>query len=182
MGTQTQIDQPATFVIGDSKDSCSGVAATADVGSPTYSEIQQMLIESQNFTIQLLREEIDTLQHFPFSSFLNPQAEAFIPSTDGPQLAPVSSVLQQAQEICLSELILDQLATDANAESVVEVQPIGEPLSREVIEEMLSELQGVKAALANREQMIENIKTEFANALNPDMLASAVENQVFQKN
>ena len=99
MGTQT--DQLATSLAGDTKDCCSD-------GSPTYSEIQQMLIESQNFTIRLLCEKIDVLHQSPFGSSLNPQAEVFVPSAVAPQFAqacPASDTSQQAQEICLSELI-----------------------------------------------------------------------------
>ena len=71
MGTQT--DQLATSLAGDTKDYCND-------GSPSYSEIQQMLIESQNFTIRSLCEKIDVLHQSPFGSFLNPQAEVFVPS------------------------------------------------------------------------------------------------------
>ena len=43
--------QADTIVAGDTKDCCSG-----DAVCPTYPEIQQMLIESQNFTIRVLGE------------------------------------------------------------------------------------------------------------------------------
>ena len=68
------------------------------------------MIESQNLTIQLLCEEIDNLQHSTFGSYLNPDAEIFIPSTDAqppaqPTPVPDSTVLLQAQEIRVSDLI-----------------------------------------------------------------------------
>ena len=138
VGTQTEI---APFLVRDTRDSCCGTSAAGDKGTPTYSEIQQLLIESQNFTIHLLCEKIGNLQHPPFGSVLNPHAEVFFPSTD--------ALPQPAQKICLSELIdaEDSLSDDAealiteleqitnDAESVVEVLPTVEPLSHVAVEQ-----------------------------------------------
>ena len=52
--------------------------------------------------------------------------------------------------------------------------PTVEPSTLVAIDEVLSDLQRVGAALANREQILEDMKTEFANDLNPEKLASRV--------
>ena len=181
VSTQTEI---ASLLPGDARDSCCGTSTADDKGTPTYSEIQQLLIESQNFTIHLLCEKIGNMQHPAFGSVLNPNAEVFFPST-----------VAQPQKICLSELIdaedslpadtetliteLEQFANDA--ESGVEDLPTEEPESHVAVEQVLSDLQRIKAALANREQLVEDMKTELACGLNPDLLTSQVVDQVFKK-
>ena len=74
---------------------------------------------------------------------------------------------------------LEQLANDAD--KVVEVLPTVDSLSQLPFDEVLSDLQGIKAAFANREQIVEDLKTEFINGLNPDLLTSKVVDQVFHK-
>ena len=101
----TQTEQPADFPSGDgdAKDCCNDT-----VQGPSYTEMQQMLIEAQNFTIRLLCEKNGVIYHSPFCSRLNPQAETFVPSVDAPPPAqdrPTNDTRQPAQEVCLSELI-----------------------------------------------------------------------------
>ena len=179
-------------------------------------DVQQMLVDSQNITIQLLCEKIAWLQAVPFISSLRPEAEVYIPAPLAPQLAhninlselipaeessgvaaDSDTFVKPLHDVCAPRncedaeaaafsaepetliIELEQLANDAD--KVVEVLPTVDSLSQLAFDELLSDLQGIKAALANREQIVEDLKTELINGLNPDLLTSKVVDQILNK-
>ena len=150
-----------------------------------------MLIDSQNLTIQLLYEKIDLLQFSQVGNILipqtghslNPQADIFIPSCD---FAPED--VTSAQPISLAELIPaeDSFSTVTDIigtllhTPTVDDPPTVEPSTLVAIDEVHSYLQRVEAALANKEQILEDMKTEFAIGLCPDKFAPRVVDQVLK--
>ena len=230
--------RPAVYFIGDPKDDDELVFAHVEVATQTdqalaetvglpQPDIQQMLIDSQNLTIQLLCEKIDMLHFSRIGNILNPQAgpplnpqaDIFIPSCDfAPEdftsAQPISlAELFEPSPLCLSELIpadpenlitefeqltagpegvvptVEPMTPEAIEEEVLSdlaagpecVVPTVETIRREAVEEVRSELQRVKAALANSEIIIEELKIEFSSGRSPDLLASKVVDQVFKK-
>ena len=63
----------------------------------------------------------------------------------------------------------------------MDVLPSVDSVSQLVFYDVISDLQGIKAALANRERIVEDLKTEVINGLNPELLTSRVVDQVLNK-
>ena len=72
---------PECFDISMQSDVATQTVEPETCSSPTNPDVQLMLIEAQNMTIQLLCEKIAWLSATPFCSTISPQAETLFPAS-----------------------------------------------------------------------------------------------------